>query len=59
MKLNRKQELKLIDLGLQSLINGLITTKSTDKCRKWTKNQHKKFAASMAKKWTAKRAKKP
>lgn len=60
MKLTRKQELLLIDIGLATLVNNL--SKPTPikkenggaKKRKWSKERHKKYAETMAKKWNKK-----
>ena len=54
--MNRKQELYLIQLGLETLLNKVIAPpkpKKEKKFRKakWTKAQHKKYAETMAKKW--------
>ncbi len=68
MKLNRKQELLLIDLGLRWLLEHLpqaltataavkpVAHKPRKKKRKWSSEQRKKFAASMKKVWERKKA---
>lgn len=60
--MNRKHELFLIDLGLQTLLNQMVGKPSKKakkekkpKTRKWTKEQHEKYAATMKKKWDGKR----
>lgn len=58
--MNRKHELFLIDLGLQTLLNQMVgkpkkKSKVKPKTRKWTKEQHEKYAATMKKKWDGKR----
>jgi hypothetical protein len=59
LKLSRKQELQLIDLGLQKLIESLspkpIKSEPKPKTRKWSKAQRKKHAETMAQKWGNKR----
>ena len=62
MKLTRKHELLLIDLGMRQVLDNLLPKPKAKKKvatktigRKWTKAQRKKFAESMKKKWTAKR----
>ena len=64
LKLTRKQELALIDLGLQKVIDSLTVSKPKSapretpkpKTRRWTTAQRKKFQKSMKKKWAEKRA---
>jgi hypothetical protein len=62
LKLNRKQELALINLGFQKLLDTLVVTKSKSvkkhipwnkgkKTRKWTKAQRAKYAETMRQKW--------
>lgn len=65
MKLTRKQELYLIDLGLSQVIDNLmghVKSKRTPwnkgirknglkKARKWTKEQRAKYAETMKRKW--------
>lgn len=60
--MNRKHELFLIDLGLQTLLNQMVGKPSKKekkerkpKTRKWTKAQHEKYAETMKKKWEQKR----
>lgn len=63
MQLNRKQELTLANYGLQKLLEDLIPAKPTRSRRKkkvakknsWSPERRKKFAATMARKWTKKR----
>ena len=61
--MTRKQELFLIELGLQTLIDK-VTKRSEEKLkqsepkpkkRRWSKAQHEKFAKSMAKVWAEKK----
>ena len=58
VKLNRKTELYLIDLGLQKVLSNLVapTVKKVKKPkgRKWTPAQHAKFLKSMKKTWKKK-----
>lgn len=64
--MNRKHELFLIDLGLQTLLDRMVTKPKVKKVvkknkggrKKWTKEQHEKYAATMEKKW-GKNRKKP
>jgi len=64
MKLTRKQELALIDIGLKTLLNGLVSneypkrsvSKPKRRKRQWTEAQRKKFSATMRKKWAEKAA---
>ena len=63
--MERKHELFLIQLGLKTLLEQMVPAKpskgktvKTSK-RKWTKEQHEKYAATMEKKWGQKRSKKP
>jgi hypothetical protein len=64
LKLNRKQELALINLGFQKLLDSLVphkikTVKKSSripwnkgkKTRKWTKAQREKYAETMRQKW--------
>lgn len=54
--MTRDQELILIELGLDTLIASVKTKKrKSKKGRKWSKQQHKKFADSMKKTWNKKR----
>ena len=64
LKLSRKQELALIDLGLNALIDKLsaspkpksvkvTTPKSTNK-KRWTKERRARFAETMARKFANK-----
>lgn len=62
--MNRKHELFLINLGLQTLLDSMIPAKKSAKkvkakktTRKWTKEQHEKYAATMEKKWGERRKK--
>lgn len=58
MKLNRKQELALIELGLKSLIDGLGQRKEVAKKpagKKWTPQQRANFMKTMKKKWAEKK----
>jgi len=63
--MNRKHELFLINLGLETLLERMSTkvkpkvqVKPKKKFReaKWTKAQHKKYAETMAKKWGKKQS---
>ena len=63
IELSRKQELYLIDLGLQKLLDSLIVPsngkkpeKSEPKKRGWSPTQRKRFAATMKRVWKKKRA---
>lgn len=66
MKLNRKHELYLIDLGLAALLDkalsangsGLVLKEKHEKPKKqkWSEEQRRKFKATMKKVWKAKRA---
>jgi hypothetical protein len=67
MKLTRKQELVLINYGLDRLLDELIVEVAprnpktqrkvtTTKKRKWSKAQHEKFAKTMRAVWKRKRA---
>lgn len=67
MKLNRKQELALIDFGMAQLlsqITGETDTKKAHSRKKdkrkssWTKERRAKFAKTMAATWKRKRAEK-
>ena len=57
MKMNRKHELFLINLGLEALLERSLPTKKVVvvkekvKSRKWSQARHKKFAETMAKKF--------
>ena len=58
MKLTRKHELFLIDIGLRQVIDNLLSkpkkVKPAKKIgRKWTKAQRDKFTQSMKEKWNA------
>jgi SAM-dependent MidA family methyltransferase len=67
MKLTKEQESLLIGIGLQKLLEGLarkaepkrkhIRTKKVNR-PKWSASQHKKFSATMKKKWKEIRANK-
>lgn len=63
IQLSRKQELYLIDLGLQKLLDSLIVSsnghsvkKNEPKKRGWSPTQRKRFAATMKRVWKKKRA---
>jgi len=68
VKLTRRQELALIDLGLSRLLDEVLnipkptkkakTTPKPEKkkSRKWTKAQREKFQATMRKVWKKKQA---
>lgn len=66
LKLTRKQELQLIDLGLEKLLEKLFPTvksqpkpvkvKKEPEKRKWTKAQRHAFSLTMKKKWAEKRS---
>jgi len=66
LKLSRKQELSLIDLGLAALLdkalsngNGVSLLKEkhpAPKKNKWSEAQRRKFKATMKKVWKQKRA---
>ena len=56
--MTRDVELKLIDLGIQKLLETFKLqevvkkeTKKTNTRHKWTAAQHRKFSATMKKKW--------
>lgn len=62
LKLTKKQEQALVNLGLETLLNGATQTvparipwnkgkKMRKTSRKWSKEQHKKYAETMARKW--------
>lgn len=52
LKLTRKQELRLIDIGLASVIDNLVVkTKKGSTGKKWTPAQKAKFKATMKKKY--------
>ena len=55
--MTRQQELKLIEIGLDALLKELKPKRKAKRGRKWTKEQHKKFAKSMTRTWAKKRAK--
>lgn len=70
LKLTRAQELRLIKLGIETLLDKIYTNtppktrnykpwnkglKGTG-AHKWSAEQHKKFAATMKKKWAEKKA---
>lgn len=52
--MNRKQELYLINLGLEVVLDRLIKPKKSSK-RGWTKEQKAKFKKTMEKKWKDKK----
>ncbi len=55
--MNRKHELFLINLGLESLLEKVTARKvniKKKKSKKWTPKQHKKFAKTMARKFSKK-----
>ena len=57
--MNRKHELYLINLGLETLLERVstkhtIAKKNGKKKGKWTKKQHKKFAETMSRKFSKK-----
>ena len=63
--MNRKHELFLINLGLESLLSQMVDNKHNKKKvvrgkakKKWTKAQHAKYAETMEKKWGQRRGKK-
>ena len=67
LKLTRKQELYLIDLGLAKLLEVAIEgggrsgekskeAKAEGKKKRWSPEQRRKFRASMKKVWDAKKA---
>jgi hypothetical protein len=53
--MNRKHELFLINLGLETLLERVSSkpkvTVVKNRKAKWSKAQHKKYAETMAKKW--------
>jgi hypothetical protein len=54
--MNRKHELFLINLGLETLLERVTvkpkpTVEKKPKKAKWSKARHKKYAETMAKKW--------
>lgn len=59
--MTRKQELYLIKIGLETVLDKLIQESQpkpkpqTKKQRKWSKEQHRKFADSMKKVWATKK----
>lgn len=67
MKLTRKQELLLIDLGLRWVLENLPTSvvakdgeilkKKVSHKRKWSPEQHKKFSRTMKKVWIERKKK--
>lgn len=67
MKLTRKQELYLIDLGLETLLSKLVVPRKSTvipwnkgkKGLKWSKERHAKYAKTMEKKWGKNRKKVP
>lgn len=68
LKLTRAQELRLIKLGIETLLDKIYTNtppktrnykpwnKGKKGSHKWSPEQHKKFAATMKKKWAEKQA---
>ena len=61
MNLTRQQELKLIELGLTTLINQLtgkekpkVKRASKKKVRRWSKQQREKFTKTMKNVWRKK-----
>src|SRR5580765_3270944 len=63
VELSRKQELYLIDLGLQKLLDSLIVSSNGHSVKKaepvkrgWSPAQRKRFAATMKRVWKKKRA---
>lgn len=66
LKLTKKQEAALVNLGLNTLLNSATTERASvvhkkkdnrprKTSRKWSKAQHKKYAETMARKWDSKR----
>ena len=59
MKLNRRQELALIELGMQALLDKISAPKPRGPYSKtksaWTEERRSKFAATMKKKYAAKK----
>lgn len=55
LKLTRKQELRLIDIGLATVIDKLLVVKPEKKSgrggKKWSPEQKRKFKATMKKKY--------
>lgn len=54
--MNRKHELYLINLGLETLLDRvshkrIVAKKNGKRKGKWTKKQHKKFAETMSRKF--------
>jgi hypothetical protein len=63
LKLTRKQELQLIDLGLEKLLERTLSTSKSVKMknnepkkRKWTNAQRRAFSLTMKKKWAERRS---
>lgn len=56
--MNRKHELFLINLGLETLLERVSSkpkmSKNGKKKGQWTKEQHRKFAATMSRKFSKK-----
>ena len=58
--MTRQQELQLIELGLDTLLGKIKTKRKYKKHNgkiKWSKERHKKYAETMAKRWGKNRAK--
>ncbi len=55
VKLNRKQELKLIELGLQRLLDSMKIQVKSFKKANWSPARRKKFAQTMTRKFGAKK----
>jgi hypothetical protein len=59
VKLSRKQELKLIELGMQKLLEQSLAPARVEKVKRvtkrWSPKQHRKFKATMKKVWASKR----
>lgn len=65
LKLSRKQELQLIDLGIEKVLEKMFPPKSTNKPKiekksgkKWSAERRKKFSQAMKKKWKKLKAEK-
>jgi hypothetical protein len=54
MKLTRKMELYLINLGMTHLLESLIRPKKGIKKSAWTEARRRKFSDTMKKKWNKK-----
>lgn len=55
--MTREQELKLIEIGLETLLSGHSKPKKLTGGKKWSDAQREKFRKTMARVWKEKRAK--